>query len=90
MHVSLTPELDQYVHDKVASGRYNSASEVVREALRTLQEYDAVKREQLEAVRQKIQAGLDSLERGDAVLADSELMEGIKRRGRERLFKSNG
>ncbi len=34
MTVSLTPELEQFVSAKVGSGRYNSASEVVREALR--------------------------------------------------------
>lgn len=32
MNVSLTPEIEQYVSAKVESGRYNSASEVVREA----------------------------------------------------------
>ncbi len=34
MHISLTPELEQAVKAKVASGYYNNASEVVREALR--------------------------------------------------------
>jgi putative addiction module CopG family antidote len=34
MNVSLTPELEKFVSAKVESGRYNSASEVVREALR--------------------------------------------------------
>ena len=37
MNVSLTPELDQYVAKRVASGRYRSASEVVRAALRLLE-----------------------------------------------------
>jgi antitoxin ParD1/3/4 len=36
MTVSLTPELEKFVSAKVGSGRYNSASEVVREALRLL------------------------------------------------------
>lgn len=36
MNVSLTPELEQYVRDKVATGLYNNASEVVREALRAV------------------------------------------------------
>jgi antitoxin ParD1/3/4 len=40
MNVSLTPELDKFVAGKVESGRYNSASEVVREALRLLEEHD--------------------------------------------------
>lgn len=36
MNVSLTSELERYVREKVGSGLYNSASEVVREALRLL------------------------------------------------------
>ena len=34
MHISLTPMLDKLIKEKVASGLYNNASEVVREALR--------------------------------------------------------
>src|SRR5277367_6746005 len=41
MNVSLTPELEKFVTTKVESGRYNSASEVVREALRLLDEHDS-------------------------------------------------
>lgn len=43
MNVSLTPKLEEFVQEKVKSGRYNSASEVVREALRLLMEEDALK-----------------------------------------------
>lgn len=42
MNVSLTPKLEAFVRRKVASGLYNNASEVVREALRTLIEREAV------------------------------------------------
>jgi len=38
MNVSLTPELEKFVRNKVATGTYNNASEVVREALRLLME----------------------------------------------------
>jgi antitoxin ParD1/3/4 len=38
MNVSLTPELEEFVSAKVQSGRYNSASEAVREALRLLED----------------------------------------------------
>jgi antitoxin ParD1/3/4 len=34
MHISLTPELEEIIRSKVASGLYHNASEVVREALR--------------------------------------------------------
>lgn len=41
MNVSLTPELEKYVRDKVATGLYNNASEVVREALRAVLKQEA-------------------------------------------------
>ena len=67
MNVSLTPQLEKLVSDRVESGRYNSASEVVREALRLLQERDEVREVQLQGLRSKIAEGLDSLDRGDWV-----------------------
>ena len=60
MNVSLTPTLTQFVEDKVASGLYTSASEVIREALRLLQEQDQLRRLKLEELRQDIQASLNS------------------------------
>jgi antitoxin ParD1/3/4 len=43
MNVSLTPELESFVAKKVESGRYSSASEVVREALRLLADQEALR-----------------------------------------------
>lgn len=63
MNVSLTPELEQLVLSKVQTGRYNSASEVVREALRLMEERDQVKAE----IRQKITAGMESLRQGKGI-----------------------
>ncbi len=40
MNVSLTPELEQLVNEKVRTGLYQTASEVVREALRLLKQRD--------------------------------------------------
>ena len=51
MNVSLTRELEQFVHDKVDSGLYNNASEVIRESLRLLKEQDEIRlrwREQID------------------------------------------
>jgi antitoxin ParD1/3/4 len=47
MTVSLTPELEKFVSAEVGSGRYNSASEVVRESLRLLEEHDFARAAQL-------------------------------------------
>ena len=47
-NVSLTPEMEAFIDGRVASGRYRSASEVVRAALRLLEE-DERKRQEPEA-----------------------------------------
>jgi antitoxin ParD1/3/4 len=67
MNVSLTPELEKLVESKVRSGRYQSASEVVREGLRLLDDQDRLRNAQLEEVRRKIQTGIDQLDRGEGI-----------------------
>ena len=64
MNVSLTPELENIVNLKVQSGLYNSASEVIREGLRLLQQRDELRQLKLESLRQEIQKGIDELEAG--------------------------
>ncbi len=60
MNVNLTPKLEDMVKKKVESGLYNSASEVVREALRLMEEQDRVLAVKLEQLRQDIRDGLNS------------------------------
>jgi antitoxin ParD1/3/4 len=67
MNVSLTPELDRFVAGKVESGRYTSASEVVREALRLLEEHDRARSMQIAAFNKEVGARLASLDRGEHV-----------------------
>jgi antitoxin ParD1/3/4 len=67
MNVSLTPALDRFVTNKVASGRYTSASEVVREALRLMEERDGVRQSQLAALNAELTKRLSSLDRGERV-----------------------
>ena len=43
LNVSLTPELERFVDQRVASGLYQTASEVVRDALRLLEEQEAAR-----------------------------------------------
>ena len=75
MNVSLTPQLEDFVRQKVESGLYGSASEVVREALRLLGERDA----HLISRRQEIRDGLAS---GSSAPID---IDAIKAEGRRRL-----
>jgi antitoxin ParD1/3/4 len=87
MNVSLTPELDSFVAGKVQSGRYNSASEVVREALRLLEEHDRARSVQLAAFNQEIGVRLASLDRGEH--ADpAEARERLEQKSRERRKQS--
>ena len=67
MNVHLTPELEQLVQTKVQSGRYNSASEVVREALRLMEQKDEVRNIQLQELRKRMDKGLAQAERGEGV-----------------------
>jgi antitoxin ParD1/3/4 len=71
MNVSLTPELDRLVQEKVASGLYQTASEVVREGLRLLEAQDQMRTAQLAQVRSKIDRGLEQLDAGRAVSSES-------------------
>jgi antitoxin ParD1/3/4 len=87
MNVSLTPELDKFVAAKVESGRYTSASEVVREALRLLEEHDRARSAQIAAFNQELGARLASLDRGEYVEPETARAR-IEQRSRERRKRS--
>ena len=73
MHISLTSRLEKMVREKVASGQYNNASEVVREALRLMGEFEDVRRRKLERLREEIARGEADLAAGRFVsLEDDE------------------
>ena len=79
LNVSLTPELEDFVAARVQSGRYQSASEVVRQGLRLLQEQELTRGAQLERLRNQVQIGLDQADRGE--LLDGEaVFEELERR----------
>ena len=76
MNVSLTHNLEDYVKSKVDSGRYSSASEVIREGLRALQE---------KKIDSKIKAGLKQVEKGQTVLMDDDFVSSMVATVEERL-----
>lgn len=82
MNVHLTPQLDALVRSKVESGLYNSASEVIREALRLLDEQDRIREIRLEELRNALRAGIDQLDRGEGSPLD---VEKVIERGRAKL-----
>ena len=67
MNVSLTQELDEYVAQQVASGRYRTASEFIRECVRTKMDNDEERALRMEALRRDVAEGVEALERGDWV-----------------------
>ena len=75
MNVSLTPELEKLVQAKVRTGRYNSASEVVREALRLLEQHDSLRAIHLRELRSRIDEGLTSLDRGKGAEGEKFMQE---------------
>lgn len=70
MNVHLTPELEQLVQSRVKSGRYGSASEVVRDALRLLADRDELMDLRKRELRKKIALGLESLQQGRSIDGD--------------------
>lgn len=60
MNVNLTPQLEELVRSKVESGLYGSASEVVREALRLMDEQDRLRAAKLDQLRAEVRRGLES------------------------------
>jgi antitoxin ParD1/3/4 len=89
MNVSLTPELETLVNEKVKSGNYNSASEVVREALRLLKEQDELKRIRREHLREEVMKGVKEIRAGKGISYDSAeaLAEDVISRGKARKGK---
>ncbi len=67
MEVSLPPELEHFVQERVATGRSRSAGEVVEAALWLLQERDREEETKLAALRADIEEGIASIERGEGV-----------------------
>ena len=79
MNISLTPQLESLVKNKVESGLYGSASEVMRDALRLLEERDRRNLLRVEELRREIKKGFDS---GESTPLD---VGAIKVRGHKRL-----
>ncbi len=79
MNISLTPYFEEMVKNKLASGLYHSASEVIRDALRLLEERDEERELKLNELRKEIQLGMNS---GESKPLD---IEAIKERGRKKL-----
>ena len=93
MNITLTPELEALIKKKIESGDYNSASEVVRDALKLLKEQDQLKELRREEIRREVMKGVEQIRNGEFTTYNSaeelkeKLLEEIKREGSERLVE---
>lgn len=71
-NINLTEHFDHFVERQLSSGRYSNASEIVRDALRLLEEHEQERHAKLAALRRAAKEGFEDLDRG----------EGIRLRGR--------
>ncbi len=87
MNVSLTSELDSWVHQKVKGGFYNSASEVVRESLRLLKEREQQKEILFASLKSELCLGIRQIETGHSEEFTGKTLSHIKSSGRKKLSK---
>jgi antitoxin ParD1/3/4 len=83
---SIGDHFEGFIDELIESGRYSTASEVMREGLRLLEEREERRRLKLEALRAEIQKGFDS---GPAEEV-GDMFERIKAEGRKRLAAKSG
>ena len=90
MNISLTKEFESYVSQKVDSGLYHSASEVIRDGLRLMKERDELHQNRLAELRRDIAIGVDQADRGQVQPFNEEVAARVKARGRKRLAANDG
>jgi len=90
MNISLTKEFESYVAQKVESGLYHSASEVIRDGLRLMKERDELHQTRLAELRRDIAIGVDQADRGQVQPFNEEVTGRVKARGRKRLAAKDG
>ena len=90
MNISLTKEFEYYVTQKVESGMYHSASEVIRDGLRLMKERDELHQSKLAELRREIAIGVDQADRGQVQPFNEETTARVKARGRSRLNAQSG
>jgi antitoxin ParD1/3/4 len=79
-NINLTPEMDRYVAERIESGRYANASEVLRAGLRVLEQTEQEDELKLEALRAAVLAGEES------GVADGDVMGEVRERIRRRAL----
>lgn len=81
MSLTLTPEIEAKIRDRVDSGRYGDAADVISAALRLLEE-----RERSEHLNALLAVGLAQAKRGELVEFTPEWVADLERRVEERML----
>ena len=66
-NINLTDHFDRFVDLQISSGRYSNASEIVRDALRLLEEEGKERQAKLKALRQAAKQGFDEIDQGKGI-----------------------
>lgn len=90
MNVSLTPELGRWVQERVRSGLYTSASEVVREALRLLREHEELRQARRDELKRLVHEGIADADTGRVEAGTDAFFDGVLKEGREGLARRSG
>ena len=86
MNVSVTRQQEAYIRSIVKTGRYQSVSEVVRDALRLLQDHDRLRELRLTELRRDIDAGTRQADRGE-LIEGKRAFQGLRRKAQARTKK---
>jgi|ERR1051325_1910187 antitoxin ParD1/3/4 len=67
-NINLTEHFDEFVERQVSSGRYSNASEIVRDALRLLEEHEQERKAKLKSLRCAAKQGFDEIDKGAGIV----------------------
>ena len=71
MEIALTPEVEQYIQEKISSGQYASASEVLLASIKLLQDIEQTYQGRYQALRDEVRLGIEAADRGEVVDAET-------------------
>ena len=94
-NINLTEHFDHFVERQVSSGRYRNASEIVREALRLLEEQQQERDAKIKALRQAGKLGFDQIDQGKGIVIKGkkelrQFLAEIQAEVRAKIAKRNG
>ena len=75
MNITLTPELERFVSDKIRAGQFRSADELFESALNILRDQESLTPADIAELQREVAIGTEQLDRGDSATWDAETMK---------------